>query len=92
MGLLVNNKFIESTEPIVRNIATIASEDGANIYFDGNKSENKLYIVMTSDSGLCGGFNGNVVSYLGTLVGDKKSNAKIYLLLKLSVSNEKSYW
>ena len=78
--LLVNNKFIESTEPIVRNLATTASEDGANIYFDGNKSENKLYVVMTSDSGLCGGFNGNVVSYLETLIGDKKSNAKIIVV------------
>ena len=78
--LLVNNKFIESTEPIVKNLATSASEEGANIYFDGNKSENKLYVVMTSDSGLCGGFNGNVVSYLGTLIGDKKSNAKIIVV------------
>lgn len=78
--LLVNNKFIESTEPIVKNLATSASEDGANIYFDGNKSENKLYVVMTSDSGLCGGFNGNVVSYLGTLIGNKKSNAKIIVV------------
>ena len=78
--LLVNNKFIESTEPIVRNLATTASEDGPNIYFDGNKSENKLYVVMTSDTGLCGGFNGNVVSYLQTLIGNKKSNAKIIVV------------
>lgn len=78
--LLVNNKFIESTEPIVRNLATTASEEGANIYFDGNKSENKLYVVMTSDSGLCGGFNGNVVSYLQTLIGNKKSSAKIIVV------------
>ena len=78
--LLVNNKFIELTEPIVRNLATIASEEGANIYFDGNKSENKLYVVMTSDSGLCGGFNGGVVSYLQTLIGDKKSSAKIIVV------------
>ena len=67
-------------EPIVRNLATTASEDGANIYFDGNKSENKLYVVMTSDSGLCGGFNGGVVSYLQTLIGDKKSSAKIIVV------------
>lgn len=78
--LLVNNKFIESTEPIVMNLATTASEEGANIYFDGNKSENKLYVVMTSDSGLCGGFNGNVVSYLGSLIGNKKSNTKIIVV------------
>ena len=78
--LLVNNKFIESTEPIVRNLATTASEDGANIYFDGNKSENKLYVVMTSDTGLCGGFNSNVVSYLQTLIGNKKSSTKIIVV------------
>lgn len=78
--LLVNNKFIELTEPIVRNLATTASEDGANIYFDGNKSENKLYVVMTSDSGLCGGFNGGVVSHLETLIGDNKNSAKIIVV------------
>ena len=77
---VVNNKFIELTEPIVRNLATTASEDGANIYFDGNNSENKLYVVMTSDSGLCGGFNGSVVSYLKTLIGDKKNTAKIIVV------------
>ena len=78
--LVVNNKFTESMEPIVRNIATTASEDGDNIYFDGNNNENKLYVVMTSDAGLCGGFNGGVVSYLQTLVGDKKKNSKIIVV------------
>ena len=33
-----------------------------NIYIKGNKSSNKLLIALTSDSGLCGGFNGNVVN------------------------------
>ena len=78
--LLVNNKFIELTEPIVRNLATTASEEGANIYFDGNNSENKLYVVMTSDSGLCGGFNANVVSYLDSLIGNNKDTAKIIVV------------
>lgn len=84
--LLVNNKFIESTEPIVRNLATTASEEGANVYFDGNNSENKLYVVMTSDSGLCGGFNANVVSYLDSLIGDKKSTAKIIVVGNKGIS------
>ena len=84
--LLINDKFIESTEPIVRNIAITASEEGANIYFDGNKSENKLYIVMTSDSGLCGGFNGGVVSFLETLVRDKKSNSKVIVVGNRGIS------
>jgi len=83
--LLVNNKFTELIEPIVRNLATIASEDGANVYFDGNKSKNKLYIVMTSDSGLCGGFNSIVVSNLATLIGDKKSSAKVIVVGKRGI-------
>ena len=78
--LLVNNKFIESTEPIVKNLATTASEDGANIYFDGNKSENKLYVVMTSDSGLCGGFNSSVVSQLANQIRDNIKTAKVILV------------
>lgn len=78
--LLVNNKFIESTEPIIRKLATSASDNGNNVYFDGNKSQNKLYIVITSETGLCGGFNGGVVSYLETLIGDKKKDAKVIVV------------
>lgn len=78
--LAVNNKFIDITEPIVRNLATTAGEDGNNIYFDGNSSQDKLYIVITSDSGLCGGFNSNVISQLESEIRDKKKTAKIILV------------
>ena len=76
----VNNKFIDVTEPIVRNLATAASEEGGNVYFDGNDSQNKLYVVMTSDSGLCGGFNSSVISQLGRVIGDNKNTAKVILV------------
>ncbi|OOM75766.1 ATP synthase F1 subunit gamma [Clostridium sp. BL-8] len=78
--LLVNNKFIEITEPTVRNLAATASLEGANIYFDGNDSENKLYVLMTSDSGLCGGFNSGVVSYLDSIIKEKKKTSKVILV------------
>ncbi|AGX41537.1 ATP synthase F1 subunit gamma [Clostridium saccharobutylicum] len=78
--LLVNNKFIESTEPIMRKLAASGSETGKNIYFDGNNSQSKLYVVITSETGLCGGFNGGVVSYLETLIGDKKKEAKVIVV------------
>ncbi len=77
---VVNKTFIEITEPIVGNLATTASKDGSNIYFDGNKSENKLYVVITSDSGLCGGFNSSVVSQLMNEIGDNKKTAKVVLV------------
>ncbi len=78
--LLVNNKFIEITEPTVRNLAATASLEGANIYFDGNDNENKLYVLMTSDSGLCGGFNSGVVSYLDSIIKEKKKTSKVILV------------
>ncbi len=78
--LVVNNKFIEITEPTVRNLAATASLEGANIYFDGNDNENKLYVLMTSDSGLCGGFNSGVVSYLDSIIKDKKKTSKVILV------------
>lgn len=34
---------------------------GHNIFKSGNGVERKLYIIITSDSGLCGAFNGNVI-------------------------------
>lgn len=32
--LAVNNKFIDITEPVVRNLATTAGEEGSNVYFE----------------------------------------------------------
>lgn len=77
---VVNSKFTAITEPIVRNLATAAAEEGGNIYFDGNNSENKLYVVVTSDSGLCGGFNSSVVSQLAKEIGDNRKTAKVILV------------
>ena len=76
----VNSKFTAITEPIVRNLATAAAEEGGNIYFDGNNGENKLYVVVTSDSGLCGGFNSSVVSQLAKEIGDNRKTAKVILV------------
>lgn len=83
--LLVNQKFIDSLEPIVKNLAATISDYGDNIYFTGNNSEDKLYIVMTSESGLCGGFNGGVVSYLERLIGNERNNAKIIVVGKRGI-------
>lgn len=83
--LSVNQKFIDSLEPIVKNLATAISDFDDNIYFKGNNSEDKLYIVMTSESGLCGGFNGGVVSYLEKLIGNERNNAKIIVVGKRGI-------
>jgi len=77
---VVNSKFIDITEPIVRNLATAVSVEGSNVYFDGNNIKNKLFVVITSDTGLCGGFNSSVVSQLSREIGDNRETTKVILV------------
>ena len=75
--LLTNKEFVEETEKIIGKLASTISEDDDNIYFKSNKSKYKLYILISSDTGLCGSYNNTVVSYLDSLVKDQKENVKI---------------
>ena len=71
MGLVATSKLRKSRKELkvnddfisIKNTEFPIMEDYSSAYFEANKSENKLYIVITSESGLCGGFNANVVSY-----------------------------
>lgn len=83
--LLVNQKFIDSIETIIKNLAATVT-DTDSIYFKKNNIEDKLYIVITSESGLCGGFNGGVVSYLENVIGNERSNAKVIVVGKRGLS------
>lgn len=83
--LLINEKFVEATEGIVRTLAKVVSDDLNSVYFNGNSSEDKLYIVITSETGLCGGFNGGVVSYLENLIGDEVYNSKVIVVGKRGI-------
>ncbi|MHC6181262.1 ATP synthase F1 subunit gamma [Clostridium sp. JNZ X4-2] len=58
--LEVNNKYCELFSSIVNEFVLEAEVN--NIYISGNRSKNKLYITLNSDTGLCGGFNANVVN------------------------------
>lgn len=55
-----------------------------------SKTKNKLYIVMTSDTGLCGGFNGNVVNYLRKIIKGE-DNAKIVVVGSKGISYVNRY-
>ncbi|MBU3189002.1 ATP synthase F1 subunit gamma [Clostridium bowmanii] len=47
--------------------------EGDNFYIRGNDSSKKLYVVLTSDTGLCGGFNWSVVNeIIDTLKANKE--------------------
>jgi F-type H+-transporting ATPase subunit gamma len=68
-----NNAYSELFGSIVNEL--IPEVNGRNIYIDGNGSKKKLYICLNSDTGLCGGFNNNVVNELSAHVSKDKENA-----------------
>lgn len=77
--LSTNDIYFKAAEETIKSLVAIAneSEDLEFPYFSPKKSDSKLYIVITSDTGLCGGYNNNIVSYLSYLVKDDKDKAKV---------------
>ena len=76
---------------IVNELMGVLPEDFENPYLKSNsKTSDKLYIVITSDTGLCGGFNGNVASYLNTIIKDK-DKAKIIVVGSKGISYMHKY-
>ncbi|APF28894.1 MULTISPECIES: ATP synthase F1 subunit gamma [Clostridium] len=60
VNLEINKKYYNKYELVLKDI--INSMEDKNIYIDGNDSDNKLYVIFTSDSGLCGSFNVNIIN------------------------------
>lgn len=71
--LELNDRYYSSFQTIIENLKN--NVEDYSIYTHGNKSEKKLYVVLTSDSGLCGGFNANVVGAVQELVSKDKDNS-----------------
>lgn len=75
--LATNVKYLEVAQSTIESLAAIAEEKFESPYFNGNNSSKKLYIVITSDTGLCAGYNGNVVSYLKNLTENEKDQSSV---------------
>lgn len=48
-------------------------------YFKSNEEKKDMYIIITSDSGLCGSYNSNVINSAINVI-EKKENAKLILI------------
>lgn len=73
MGLVATSKFRKAKEALDNNqhyskvfnevmFDVLMRYEGESMYKDGNGSKDILYIVLTSDSGLCGSFNSNIIN------------------------------
>lgn len=73
--LALNEKYYNHFNKIMAD-AVVGVED-FNVFTHGNKSDKKLYIILASDSGLCGGFNSNVVNEAANALNKDRANSVV---------------
>src|SRR5579863_8620215 len=54
--------YADSASAILQNLAASSPEAKNHPFFSPAESKNKLYIVITSDSGLAGAYNANILN------------------------------
>ncbi|WP_461206700.1 ATP synthase F1 subunit gamma [Clostridium sp. DL1XJH146] len=72
--LISNERYYSKLKEVVLDLA-IDDEFEESNYCTDKKCERKLYVVFTSDMGLCGSFNNNVIGKIIGEIGENASNA-----------------
>lgn len=86
-----NEEYYNLCEEIVQKLMSALPESYEGSFFNTNSNDlDKLYVVMASDTGLCGGFNGNIASSLNELIEDK-SSARIVVVGSKGISYMRKY-
>lgn len=71
-------------------ISSLPEECESSFFKESSKDSDKLYIVMASDTGLCGGFNGNIASTMNEMI-ENKTSAKVVIAGSKGISYMKKY-
>ena len=58
--LVANEQYNNLCKEVINEVVSSMPEDFDSIYYNSFEGD-KLYIVLTSDTGLCAGYNNNVV-------------------------------
>lgn len=74
----INNNYLFSLQETMKQIKDNYEKD--SIYIQGNNNSEKLYIILTSDTGLCGGFNTSVVNEIMDIVKNNNESYKIIII------------
>lgn len=72
-ALMYNQNIKEIFDEVVNELP----EDFESLYVNNKGNGKKLYIVLNSDMGLCGGFNNNIALYINESIKDNKDNVLI---------------
>lgn len=78
--LVVNDEYFNSLDRIRDKIFSAIEVGCESPFVNKNSSEKKLIVLFASNSGLCGGFNANVTTYLNNIYSDNKDNVSVFLI------------
>lgn len=62
--LSVNENYFNNLNEISGEVFASLDDISDSVFIQGNGNDKKLYILISSDSGLCGSFNSNAANYL----------------------------
>jgi F-type H+-transporting ATPase subunit gamma len=79
-GIIQMRPYAQQLNGILGNLADSIDVDSLKVYFDKREVKNVLLVVITSDRGLCGSFNANVVKRANTLVKEKYAGKNVTIL------------
>ena len=82
--LVANEQYNNLCTEVINEVAASMPEDFDSIYYKSFEGD-KLYIVLTSDTGLCAAYNNTVAIYLNNLV-QKSGGAKVVVVGSKGIS------
>lgn len=82
--LVANEQYNKLCREVINEVVSSMPEDYDSVYYKSFNGD-KLYIALTSDTGLCAGYNNNVAIYLNNLV-EKSGGAKVVIVGSKGIS------
>jgi len=73
-----NNNYHKAYKEIIDEVVPSLSKE--SVFIQGNKSDKKLIIVITSDMGLCGSYNSSIIYRLNEIIGKNKGDYIIMMV------------
>lgn len=72
--------YAEKLNGILANLADSIEVESLKVYFEPREVKKVLLVVITSDRGLCGGFNSSVIKLTNRLIADKYAGKNVTIL------------
>lgn len=83
--LLANEKYNKLSKEILGEVISNIWDRRQSVYFKNSKGD-KLYIALTSDTGLCGGYNANLALYLNSILNKDSNDYRVVVVGSKGIS------